>query len=563
MPLSRFKLPLFRAISFISVFLYHRRVLPRAVPWTLAALLLSPAFGADWIEYRSGPFHVFSDAGDRRAREALTELEQLRFVLGATLGGASAATLGTRELTTLWPVHLVLFAHQKDYTAHALPLPLTDGGSSTLAAWSADVGKDFALPHDLRRAVTMLLIEDNSPRLPDEVETAIGDLMSTLRVTAATKVEIGAPLLSGEISGERFRAWAKLQMLATQPEYAGKLRVYLNNLQQAGEEDAAIRNAFDTTAAKLNERAEAYFRAGKFAPAPISGRPIAPDRDFIEKEVSKAAIGALIAELDAKGRTFPPGSPRALLAENTLASLDQAAKANPRWAEPHFKMAALETDPARKIAELKTAATLAPRNPEYWQTLAVAQAAANLFADAEKSWTAAERAAPNAAARARIHQAKLDLQEQRAAFEIAERQREREEEARDLQRVKDAAAAEVHAAERAANERLAANRGNVANPVPFAEAYAEPPGTPVSGTLTKVDCLAGGQLRLTILQATGRPVRLLIRDLDKLTVEGSASGHAEFACGAQKPARKIEVRHDAKADAKFGTLGDIAVVKFP
>ena len=41
------------------------------------------------------------------------------------------------------------------------------------------------------------------------------------------------------------------------------------------------------------------------------------------------------------------------------------------------------------------------------------------------------------------------------------------------------------------------------------------------------------------------------------------SGQAEFPCGVQKAARKIEVQHDGKADAKLGTLGDISVVKFP
>ncbi len=543
-----------------SKILYDRRV----VRWILAALLAVPALGADWVEYRSGPFHVFSDAGDKRGREALTQLEQLRFVLGATLGGASSATLGTGELTTVWPIDVMLFAHQKEYAPHALPMPLVDGGSATLAAWSGDTGKDAALPHDLMRAIALRLIEDNSGRLPEDIEYALGDLLSTLRVTAGTRVSLGAPLAPGEIDGTRFAAWAKLQMLATQADFAGKLRVYLNNLQQAGEEDNAARNAYDMTAAKLNERAAAYLRAGQFAAVPVTGKPIAPDRDFIEKETPKLAIEGLIAELDAKGRNFPPGSPRALLAENTLASLEMAAKSNPRWAEPYFKMAALETNAAKQIADLSKAAALASRNPEYWQTLALAQTKASLFADAEKSWTAAERAAPNPAERARIHKAKLDLEDQRAAFEIAERQREREDEARELQRIKDSAAAEVHAAENAANARLAENRGNIASPVPFAEAgFGDPGGTPVSGRLTRVDCLAGGALRLTILQATGRPVSLLIRDLKNLTVEDSASGQATFACGLQKPSRKIEVRHDAKADAKFGTLGNIAVVKFP
>ena len=335
----------------------------------LSGLYAAPVFGADWVEYRSGPFHVFSDAGDRHAREALTQLEQLRFVLGATLGGASSATLGTRELTPVWPINLILFAHQKDYAPHALPMPLVDGGASTLAAWSADVGKDTELPHDLLRAITERLIEDNSARLPQEIETGLGDLLATLQLKDATKVYIGAPLASGEISGDRLRMWAKLQMLTTQPEFAGKLRVYLNNLQQTSEEDAASRNAFDMTAAKLKERADAYFRAGKFEAAPVSGKAIAPNRDFIEKEVAKTkgktGMEDFLAELDAQGRTFSPGSPRALLAENTLESLDAAAESNKRWAEPYVKMAALENDTARKIADLKKAASLAPRNPDY------------------------------------------------------------------------------------------------------------------------------------------------------------------------------------------------------
>jgi hypothetical protein len=529
----------------------------------LLAVLALPAFGADWVEYRSGPFHVFSDAGDRHGREALTQLEQLRFVLGATLGGASGATLGTRELTTIWPIHLVLFANQKEFAPHALPTPLVDGGAATFSAWSADVGKDTELPHDLLRAITQRLIEDNSSRLPQDIETALDDLMATIQVTGATKVTLGTPPGVGELGGDRFRVWAKLQMLTTQPEYAGKLRVYLNNLQQGGEEDAATRNAFDVTAAKLNERAEAYFRAGKFQAAPVNGRPIAPNRDYIEKEIPKLDVQALFAELDAKGRTFSAGSPRALLAENTLQSLDAAASSNPRWAEPYFKMAALERETARKIADLKKAAALAPRNADYWQALAQAQSDATLYADAEKSWVAAERAAPNAAERARIHQAKLDLQDERAAFLIAQQKFEREEEARELQRIKDNAAAEVHAAERAANTRLGATAGNVANAVPFSQAgFGDPGGTPVSGSLTRVDCLPAGPLRLTIMQATGRPVNLLIRDLDKIMAL-TDSGKVEFACGVQKPARKIEVRHDSKADAKMGTLGDIAVVKFP
>ena len=514
------------------------------------ALLAAPSFGADWIEYRSGPFHVFSDAGDRRAREALTELEQLRYVLGGLIGKEG---LGKSDLTTIWPVDLVLFANQREYGPHVLPKPLVEGGSATLAAWTGDT----ALPRDLLRAVTSLLIQDTGSRMPEDLETALCDLLSTIQVNA-THVSVGAPLPAGELSGERLRLWAKLQMLETLPEYSGKLRIYLNNLLQAGEEDAAVRNAFDTTPAKLDAQADAYLRAGKFEAAPVIGRALNPNRDFIEKNLERAAVDALLAELAAGGKSFPPDSPRGLLAKNTRSSLELAIKANPRWAEPHFKLAALETDPGAKIGRLKMAASLDPRNSGYWQTLALAQTDAKLYADAEKSWTAAERAAANPAERARIHQAKLDLEDQRAAFEIAERKRALEEEAHELERIKNASAAEVHAAEQAANQRLGANASNTANPIPW---FGDGAGEKLSGTMTRVDCL-NGLLRLTIQPETGAAVRLLIRNPKELTVAAD-SGEAVFGCGVQKPARKIEVQHNAKPDAKLGTAGDIAVLKFP
>ena len=57
------------------------------------------------------------------------------------------------------------------------------------------------------------------------------------------------------------------------------------------------------------------------------------------------------------------------------------------------------------------------------------------------------------------------------------------------------------------------------------------------------------------------PVKLLIRDPTKLTVKGAAQ--AEFACGVQRPPRKINVVHDGKPDAKTGASGGVLIVEFP
>ncbi len=213
----------------------------------LTILLTGPAFAADhWIEYRTGPLHVFSDAGDRQARERLNEMERLRYVLGGMLGKAGMGVAAKNDLDPVWPIDLVLFPNAKAYGPHALSKPLIDGGSATLGAWTADA----PLPRDLLRALTLLLVGDNAGRMPEAIQTALCDLFSTIDVKG-TKVLLGAPLPSGELPPDRMRAWAKMQLLATNPDYSGKLHVYLNNLQQGGDEDLAARNALGITPAKF------------------------------------------------------------------------------------------------------------------------------------------------------------------------------------------------------------------------------------------------------------------------------------------------------------------------
>jgi hypothetical protein len=503
-----------------------------------------PAAAANWTDYSTGPLHVISDAPNRAARERLAEMEQLRHELGVALG--------KDNLDMVWPLDVVVFPNQREYGPHALPQPMVDGGSATLAAWTGDV----PLPRDFLRLLTLRLIEDNAGRMPEATETALGDLFSTIQVNG-TRVLLGAPLAAGELTPARLAAWAKLQMLATQPEYSAKLRVYLGNLQQSTDEGVAAHNAFDLTAAELNRRADAYLRAGTFTAAQISAEALNPNRDFTEKPIPEAAINDLLAELKAEGKDFPPESARGLLARATnRPTLHLAADANPRWAEPHAQLGDLETEPAVRIQELKTAATLEPRNSGYWQALAVAQAEAKKFTDADKSWNLAERNAVNETERARIHQTRLDMDDQAATFQIAERKRLIEERIADNQRARDGALAEVHAAEDAANKRLGGLKPGQ-TVVPW---WTAVDGQKVSGTLTKVDCL-NGPLRLTVKPDSGAAVQLLIRDRDNLTLKGA--NEATFGCGAQKPARKVNLVHNGKPDAKLGTTGDVSMLEFP
>jgi hypothetical protein len=501
-------------------------------------LLASATFAADWTEYRMGPFLVISNAGDRAARERLTQMEQTRHVL--------AGMLGKTDLQAVWPIVLVLFPNQKEYGPHALSRPFVPGGSSDLSAWTADTPQ----PLDWRREVVRRLIADNAGLLSGVTVTALEDLFSTIDVNA-TRVRLGAPLPKDVLPPDRLRAWAKIQFYATNPEFAGRFRIYLSNLQQGGtvqgDESVAARNAFDLSLEELNRRADAYFRSGVFEASPVFGEALNPNRDFIEKRLPQSDVDDWFAELKAGGKTFPPVSPRGLLAAGTASSLDQAAKANPRWAEPHVRLAALETNVLVKVSRLKVATALEPNNSSYWQALAEAQTAANQPTDAAKSWVSAERAAPSDAERARIHQIRLDADQRRIDFEISEKKREADERAADLQRVKDGAAAEVRAAEAKANREQGGLKSG-ATPVPFAQIYG---GESITGTLIQVDCLNGP--RRLIIEKPGKAsstVKVLIKGTDGLNP-------ADFTCGAQKPTRQVFVTHDAKPDAQLGTIGNV------
>jgi hypothetical protein len=506
--------------------------------------LSASAWGANWMEYQSGPFRIFSDAGERVSRQRLIELEELRHAL--------ESYLGKPDLTTVWPIDIVLFPNQREYGPHAPPQPLVEGPDANLGAWMAET----PLPHDLLWEITRQLIEDNVGRMGGRVEQALGDLMASIQVKD-NKITLGAAPGAGEFSEERMRAWARIQMLATLPEYSGKLHVYLTNLQQGGEEEMATHNAFGLTPAELNRRAEEYFEAGHFAAIPLVGAPVNIGRDFAETRVSDAGAAALIEDLKADGREFPPDSPRGLVKQGTREALAAAMKANPRWAEPYIALAELEYDPVEKAKQLKLASALEPRNSGLWEALASAQTDSQLFADAQKSWVMAERNAVNDADKARIRKTRLETQEQRVDFEMRAKKRKAADDADELEQIKKAAEARIRAAEDAANRR----NGPLKPGTVVVAWWNDEDGEKLSGTLTAVDCLDGDALRLTVQPAAGASVRLMIPDAHNLAVKGASE--VRFVCGAQKPVKAINVVHDGKPDARQGTVGNVRTVELP
>ena len=241
--------------------------------------------------------------------------------------------------------------------------------------------------------------------------------------------------------------------------------------------------------------------------------------------------------------------------DNTKASdaLLRAAGINPKLDEPFALLAERDTDSQKRLAHWKAAAERNPRNPSYWRALAECYLAEHNYAEAAKAWTAGAQAATGPAEKQAMLAARAAIEGQRLDYEEAERKRQAEEDARDLEKLKAEARAEVHALEDKAN-------GGAAKPNTGAVPWWDAPKAPgkVAGSLTQVDCM-GSQARLTIAGDDRKTVKLLIADPAKVAINGA--GTAELGCGTRK-ARRVIVEYYPAENARLGTMGEVASIDF-
>jgi len=553
----------------------------------LMCLALSASAEDRWEAVKAGPFEVYTTGSDKIAREKLMYLEQFREAL--------RVVTGKQDLRSVWPVRVVVFKSAKQMPGASAPFVL--GRDARMLA----VAESAAFSRETLKELARILLYENTNRLPQPIEDGLIELLSTLEVNG-THVTLGTPVPEAE----RSHGWALMQLVTVNPDYAGRSRVMISNLEQSGDFEAACRNAFEKSLAQLNQQADAYLKAGNFETTLLSARALSPTRDFklmqLDTDAGKVAMAdlLLVSGSAQAGAAYEGlhGAPAAegfgLLAlrehkdnearrlfqsaiesesENARAWLEagrlepdaakaradlkKAAELNPNWSEPYFRMAEVEKDNLeQRAAMLKKAATFEPRNIEYWQALARTEIAAKNFPEAQKAWAGAERAAANDEERARIHQVRLQVEQERADYEAAERKRIAEEREADIQRVKAQSYAAIRAAEADASKKL--NPDGAAPPKPVGW-YEELHGNAkVEGLFERLDCL-GRQARLVIL-ADGKTMQILVRDPSQLVVVGG--GEKAFGCGAQKPPRKVLVEYIAKPDAKQRIAGEAVSIEF-
>ena len=503
-----------------------------------------------WLRIRTGPFEILSSAGEAGARQRALEAEQLRHVF--------ATITGVKEPVAVWPIRVLL---RKGAGPGAI--------STSRDSYFSEAASNAPFSSDWKKACIRILLDSNVNRMPAGIESGLIALLSTLEVKG-TFLTLGAP----PPTAERTRDWARLEMLATDPELSVHLRVFLYNMTQGADLDAAYRNAFEKRAAEMEKRVDAYLAAGDFKPAPFPGRALS-ERDFTVREVAALEGRAALADLDgteAAYRALPSplreeglgllaeraghaaeaqnnyeaatkaGSKnaRAWAGTGTREALAKASELNPLWPEPWHLLAALEKQPAPQIAALRKAATLARRDAALWAALAMALQNNNQYSEGARAWTAAEVAATSEQERDHLRQERRDIETKRVEFEAAERSRIAGEQARDLQRVKDRSMSEIRVAESKANSEMQKSGPKPAKVEDWWD-DSTGPKEKATGKLERVECLRSGS-RWTILTDQGKRLTLRIADPGKIALTGEA--HKTMGCGPQKPALRVSVEYE-------------------
>jgi len=480
----------------------------RLLMLTLAAL---PVLAEEWTVFRLGPFEVVTQNEQKSARVVMNHLEQVRHAFGQTVGQA--------ELKARWPIRI------------------TVGGKTTSElvidrdAYTATIAKNAAVPDQWNRALAEIFLNDGLARMPEPFERGLVEFFSTLNVD-------GVRVIAGAAPPKPTLDWARVHLLMVSDRYRGRLRTLLFNLQKGNAPAPSYKNAFERTEAELEAEAKAYFAAGQFTTTSLNSKPINAERDFMARAWNPAK------KVESAMDAFDRGDFAA------------AVRIKPDWPAAKVKLALVTPEP-RKTQLLREAANDAQRNPEYWRFLAEHLAANKEYGEAYKAWGAAERASRDEAERAKMHMARLALENAKLDFEDAERQRKKDEEARELERIKNDSLRNIRMAEAAANEKLGGPGG-----APKPETWWEDPKNEatVTGTLERVDCTAG-RMTLVLRDAAKKSVRVnLPGDAAKLKLKGEAG--ATFVCGPVAKPMGLKVTYAKPPKPGQVTLGDATVIEF-
>jgi hypothetical protein len=545
----------------------------------LAVLLAAGPLRAkdQWRDLNIGPFHVDTNGDESAARDALVNLEQLRWVLGGMLE--------SKNLQATWPFRILI-------------TPSTQGAPSDFVVRHGEyvlaVAPNQPVPLD---RVAKLFLDANTRRLPFEVEAGLPQLFAGLKARGS-RVTMGTPPAHPDLS------WARMHLFATKPEYAGRFNVFMNDLRGGSTLLVAEANAFGKDSKILESEAAAHLSSGAAQPVTIAARPLNPKRDLGEHSIDAAlanlyladtrleadsksaeaaykaaveaghvALGqeglALVAMQDGENSrehldaAIAGGSTNAWVyveaarggpANEAIPLLKKAAELNPRWWAPVYEQSKLAVKPAGKEAMLERAAKLNPRSSALWQELAELQSTNGHGLLAPNSWARAEDAAETPVERAKIQERAGKMRNQRLDAEEAARRQTAEDARVEKEQLRARQQAQIRAAEQRANSANGGADNDLKDVVPWFTTQ----NPSVEGELTRVEC-EGRQVKIWVKPYGAKVMTLLVPNPPNSSIDGR---RASFPCGIQQPPRKLSLTYTPRKDAQLGTTGDVTAIHF-
>src|SRR5260370_7433056 len=167
-----------------------------------------------WVYLHSDGFELFTDATGRTGRTTLVRLEQFRYALGKILGKA--------ELIVTPPAQVYVFKTAKEAAQYSAGGPIQAGREHGSIIMTTDGPSE-----DFQRRFAKLLIESNTDRMPGDLERGLIALFGTLEVTGI-RISLGKPVQAAQ----RDKDWARIHMLAPDPQYYANLGVPSSNPQK-------------------------------------------------------------------------------------------------------------------------------------------------------------------------------------------------------------------------------------------------------------------------------------------------------------------------------------------
>ena len=542
-----------------------------------------------WLRLRSANFELYTDAGERRGREVVLELEQFRSVFGAQAYGRNISPL---------PVRVFVFQSDSSFRPFQMnPASAgfyhsgADGDYIAMRASGRTAAHEYVhvvLRHAAREVpvwfgeglaefYSTIQFRGRQMWVGGAVEPHVQTLRNRHMLDLKTlwAVDFDSPYYREKNKLGLFYAqsWALVHMLHLSEKYRGGVANFVSRTLQ-GDADA-IRSAFGRTEAEIEKDLREYvFRypppqvnlpiTGTGKPGAIAAEPLS-ELDSALLLANLFVVGEKRAEADEFYRAIVKAHPHSGEAEAALGYL-ALAKSEDDNAQSHFRRA-LEVGVRNARLCYDLAMLRRERGAgeqEVWDLLRRSvEFDPGLFESRYFLGTfALEHRRPIEA----IENLKYAAELQPNRTEVWENLALAYFENKDRERASDAAARAVslsnNDAEKARTQatlRLVRSTTATMPLKPVARVPAVQAAERIVGNLTQIDCL-GESARLRIDRTDGRAF-LLVRDPRRVSLKNTGAVSFEFPCGPIEP-RAVVVEFVPARNETYGTEGEIRSLEF-